>query len=64
NGGVFLEEAQRWIDFMNERNISWANWSLCDKSESSAALKSGAYVTDGIGEEELTESGAFVCGNF
>ena len=64
NGGVFLEEAQRWIDFMNERNISWANWSLCDKSESSAALKSGAYVTDGISEEELTESGAFVFGNF
>ena len=64
NGGVFLEEAQRWIDFMNERNISWANWSLCDKSESSAALKSGAVVTDGISEEELTESGAFVFGNF
>ena len=64
NGGVFLDEAQKWIDFMNERGISWANWSLCDKSESSAALKSGANVSDGISADELTESGAFVFGNF
>lgn len=64
NGGVFLEEAQRWIDFMNERGISWANWSLCDKSESSAALRSGAYISDGISEDELSESGYFVFSNF
>lgn len=64
NGGVYLEEAQRWIDFMNENGISWANWSLCDKSESSAALVSGADVNDGISESELTESGKFVFKNF
>ncbi len=64
NGGVFLDEAQRWIDFMNERGISWANWSLCDKGETSAALKGGANVSDGISADELTESGAFVFGNF
>ena len=64
NGGVYLSEAQKWIDFMRERNISWANWSLCDKNESSAALRSGADVSDGISADELTESGAFVFGNF
>lgn len=64
NGGVYLDEAQRWIDFMNERGISWANWSLCDKSESSAALVNGANVNDGISEDELTESGKFVFKNF
>ena len=46
NGGVYLDEAQRWIDFMNEHGISWANWSLCDKNESSAALVNGANVKD------------------
>ena len=45
---------------MNERGISWANWSLCDKNESSAALVNGANVNDGISEDELTESGKFV----
>lgn len=64
NGGVYLEEAQRWIDFMNEHGISWANWSLCDKNESSAALRGGANAEDGIGEDELTDSGKFVFGNF
>lgn len=64
NGGVYLDEAQKWIDFMNERGISWANWSLCDKNESSASLKSGANAEDGISSEELTDSGKFVFGNF
>ena len=49
---------------MNERGISWANWSLCVKSESSAALVNGANVNDGISEDELTESGKFVFKNF
>lgn len=49
---------------MSERGISWANWSLCDKNESSAALVNGANVNDGISEDELTESGKFVFKNF
>lgn len=64
NGGVYLAEAQKWIDFMRARNISWANWSYCDKGESSAALRSGANPSDGISDTELTESGAFVFRNF
>lgn len=64
NGGVYTEEAQRWIDFMRERNISWANWSLCDKNETSAALVSGADAEDGISAEELSASGKFVFDNF
>ena len=64
NGGVFLEESQKWIDFMWENNISWANWSLCDKNESSAALISGADISDGISDDELTQSGRFVFNYF
>lgn len=63
NGGVFLSQAQEWLVFLNERGISWANWSLCDKGESSAALKSGTSP-DGWTENELTESGRFVFSNF
>ena len=64
SGGVFLDEARKWIDFMNERGISWANWSLCDKNETSAALHPGADASDGISADELSESGAFVFGSF
>ena len=64
SGGVYLQEAERWIKFMEDNNISWANWSLCDKNESSAAIKSGANVTNGIKNAHLTESGKFVFEHF
>ncbi len=59
NNGVYLDEAQKWIDFMNENNISWANWSLSDKNESSALLLPNSSK-DKIKDENLSESGKFV----
>ena len=62
NGGVYLEESQRWLEFLNENNISWVNWSLCDKNESSAAIVPDTctdWTTD-----TLSQSGKFVFDNF
>lgn len=59
-GGVFAAETREWLDFMAERGLSWANWSLCDKNESSAALKPGCDPSDGISDGELSESGRIV----
>ncbi len=42
DGGVFLDECDTWMKWMDERKISWVNWSFADKPESSAALQSGA----------------------
>jgi endoglucanase len=39
-GPLFLPEAETWLAFMDQHLISWTNWSLSDKSESSAALVS------------------------
>ena len=64
SGGVFLEEAAAWLDFLEDREISWANWSLCDKNETSAALHPGAPASGGWGERELSESGRFVFARF
>jgi endoglucanase len=69
DGGPFLDQAREWLRFLGERGIGWANWSLCDKAESSAAFKPGTPLTPdrvgpgGIpawGVDELSESGAFV----
>lgn len=38
DGGPFLEEADPWISFMNRNDISWCNWSLTNKNESSGAF--------------------------
>ena len=60
NNGTYLDEAQVWIDYMNDKKISWCNWSLCDKDESSAALKPGTSPTKALTDSDLTASGLFV----
>ncbi len=59
-GGVFTEEANRWLDFLAKRQISWVNWNLSDKNESSSALTPGARPTGSWTVQELSESGRFV----
>lgn len=59
SGGVYLEESQKWVNFMNENNISWANWSLSDKNESSALLINGA-PNNSLDDNYLSESGKFI----
>lgn len=58
--GVFLKESLEWINFLNEKKISWVNWSLSDKDESSAALSPTASSKGGWSDSDLTESGLFV----
>ena len=64
SGGVFLEEAAVWLDFLDERGISWCNWSLCDKDETSATLKPGTSPEQPWTRSVLTQSGQFVFSRF
>ena len=60
DGGVFPEETLRWIEFLEERNISWLNWSLCNKGEASAALKPSTSFNGNWTDEDLSDSGKLV----
>ena len=64
SGGVFLEQSKVWLDFLDQRGISWCNWSLCDKGETSAALRPGAPADGPWTADHLTESGRFVFSRF
>lgn len=64
NSGVFIRESEEWLRFLDERNLSWANWSLGDRDETSAALKPGANPNGNWREEEISESGRFVFRQF
>ncbi|MDP4182656.1 MAG: cellulase family glycosylhydrolase [Bacillota bacterium] len=59
-GGVFISESQSWIDMLNSKKISWVNWSLCTKAETSAILNAGASTQGGWTSSNLTQSGNFV----
>lgn len=38
SNGPYLAEADQWLGFLNSNNISWCNWSLTNKGETSAAF--------------------------
>ncbi|MCG8707934.1 cellulase family glycosylhydrolase [Brenneria sp. 4F2] len=58
--GPYLAESRVWLDYLNERGISWVNWSLSDKAEISSALAPGANPAGGWTDADLTASGQFV----
>ena len=57
NGGVYLEEADKWFNFIKENNLSYVNWSLADKNETSALLLPNNKI---IGDNTLSESGKYI----
>lgn len=59
NGNLDIQEANIWIDFLNEHNISWISWNLSNKNESSALLRNTDKVTDWT-YNELSESGKWL----
>ena len=57
NGGIYLDEAEKWLEFINNNNLSYVNWSLADKDESSALLKPNNKV---INDNSLSDSGKYI----
>ena len=60
DGGIYTDSTEIWLDWADENMISWANWSLSDIGESSAALVSGAPTDGNWGEEHISESGKWI----
>lgn len=58
-GNIDLTETSLWIKFMTDNNLSSCNWSIIDKNESSAALKTGASATGNWKDSDLTDSGKY-----
>jgi endoglucanase len=60
DGVVHTDESNAWLDFLDQHNLSWCNWSIADKVEASAALQPDASGDGGWSESDLSESGLFV----
>lgn len=63
-GGVYLSEAQTWLDWAASNKLSWANWSFCPKAETSAFLTTGTGLDGPWSDSQLTESGKWVATKF
>lgn len=53
-------EVEIWMNFMEEKKLSWCNWSVADKVETAAALKPNASSTGNWSGDDLTESGSLI----
>ena len=62
DGNGMLDEAETrlWWEFMERHQLSWCNWSIADKAETTAALKPGASPNGGWPPEMRTRSGELV----
>ena len=64
NSNLNLNSSKSWINFMNKNNLSWINWSFCNKNEGSAILNSNYNINGSTSIDEfLTESGKFIKSN-
>lgn len=61
NFRVYPESTKVWLDWADSCGLSWANWSLSNKNEASAALlASTTGTTGGWTGSQLSESGNWI----
>lgn len=60
SGKIFPDEADVWLDFLDEHMISWCNWSFSDVGEESAALLVNSDPNGNWTEDRLSNSGKYV----
>lgn len=60
DGMINEGETQKWITLLNQYHVSFFNWSLCDKDESSALLLPHTPPNQPISDSSLTASGKFI----
>ena len=64
NGGFDLEEADSWIDFFEEKGISYCCWSLSKKDESASMLSPKTSKINGFTNEDLGATGAWLINTY
>lgn len=57
DGPLDYAEWQRWVDWMDQRKLSWITWSVSDKNETCSVLKPSASSTGNWTEDDIKESG-------
>ena len=60
NGNINLAESKIWMNFLEQYNLSWCNWSVMNKDESSAALLPTTTNLSGWNESQLSQSGKMI----
>lgn len=60
SGAIDENQAERWIELLDEYGISYVAWNLSNKNETSAILQSACSKTSGFDTEDLSASGQWL----
>ncbi|HKG07264.1 MAG TPA: glycoside hydrolase family 5 protein [Pedobacter sp.] len=60
NGVFDLGKTNKWMDWMEQHQLSWANWNLTDKKETTALLEPGASAVGNWAPTDLSPAGAYI----
>jgi len=60
NGKFDPEENATWLKWMEANKLSWVNWNITDKEETTALLKPGAPEKGGWMPGQLTPAGSYI----
>ncbi|MCD8103846.1 MAG: cellulase family glycosylhydrolase [Lachnospiraceae bacterium] len=60
NGTLDIDQANQWMELLDDRQISCAMWSFSNRDESSAIIKSSCTKTSGFTMDDLTDSGKWL----
>lgn len=60
NGGIDYDQADKWMELINKYDLSYVMWSLSNKAETSALIKSSCNKTSGFTEDDLSDTGKWL----
>lgn len=60
NGSIDYTSADEWFKLINDNNLSYSSWSLCNKAETSALLSSDSSNTGNFADSDLSETGKYI----
>ncbi len=60
NGALDIDQANQWIDALDQYGISYVAWNMANKDESSSIFKSSCGKTSGFTIDDLSDSGKWL----
>lgn len=60
NGSIDKEQANLWVQTMDELGISYVGWNISNKNETSAIFRPECTKVSGFTKEDLSESGTWL----
>lgn len=60
NGGIDTSSAGKWMKLIKKNKIPFVSWSVCNKNETSALIKSSCKKTGTIKKSDLSKTGKWL----